>query len=451
MKDMIRLAAVALAVTVMATTAQAQLAGWYEFDGDTTDSSGNAYDASGGGTYGTGIRGQALDISGIGSRYAIAPLNTSPGTTPQVTIGAWVYTTSDQAYQTIVQQDGDFARKLVIDDRGPTYPVDGYAAFDGYNDNGGLTGVLQGKPTAGNINQWVFIAATYDNATSTTTVYVDDQVATNTDSFTRIAPGRNNLHIGSILGQYEPFQGLIDDVFVFEGVLNATQIAAIRDASDPLAAAQAVSATMSKHATDVTTTVKMDFGDGNNLATGIGAGWETWQSVTRSGSSASASNLVDVDGNATGWNFSILNGIAGTWNNGGEAAASDYFYTSGSGGYSPDFVLSGLTPGATYRLTPIGGIGGAPQFLLPDTDGDGDNYFDDATETYINNETFSGQTRSIEAIASGAGQIVGEFYFNQWWEGQMAGLVVEEVVPEPTTMALLGLGGLMAIRRRRSA
>ncbi len=439
--------------------AQAQLVGWYSFDDDTTDSSGNGYDATGGGTYATGRtgRGQALDISGVAGNYVAAPVQTSPGMSPKVTIGAWVYTTNDQAYQTIAQQGGDFARKLVIDDRGPTSPNDGYAAFDGYGDDGGLTAVLQAKPTAGNVDQWVFMAATYDNTTSTTKVWADSSTAVNTDSFTRIAQNRDTLDIGAIQGNWEAFGGQIDDVFVFNGVLSDTQIASIRDATDPLAEAQAISATMSKWNPDAYTTVKMDFqGSGHTTAEGIAAGWETWQPVYRSGNSATATDMFDVEGNATDWDFQILNGLAGDWNQGGDDAAADYFFTLGDnngGGYTPDFEISGLDPGETYRLTPITGQGGSPQFLLPDTDGDGDNFFDDGTESYIGNEVLAGQTRSIEVTASPSGTVVGEFYANGFWEGQYGGMVIEQtsVVPEPTSLMLLlsAVVGLLAVRRRR--
>jgi hypothetical protein len=449
-----------IAASLFGAAAQAELVAWYSFDGDMTDSSGNGYDAAGGGHYAAGRagRGQALDISGNAGWYAAAPVCTSPGLASKVTIGAWVYLTSGSAYQTVAQQDGDWARKLVIDDRGVS--GDTYAAFAGFNDDGNWDAILEAKPTAGETGKWVFMAATYDNTTSTTKVWADDSTNVDTDSFTRIAQNRESLDIGSIQGSWEALQGQVDDVFVFTGCLTDAQVEAIRDAADPLAEAQAISATMSKWNEDARTTVKMDFqGDGKgDVAEGVAAGWEVWQPVYRFGGSAGASDMVDVEGNNTGWNFSILNGLDGDWNQGGDAAAADYFYTLGTGdSYSPDFEISGLTPGETYRLTPITGQGGSPQFLLPDTNGDGDNYFVDNTEPYISNEILAGQTRSIDCVASASGTIVGEFYFNEWWEGQIGGMVIEELgtdeeslpVSEPAALGLLGFAAL-AIRRKRS-
>lgn len=454
MKKMAGVAA-ATAVLGVGASANAQLLGFYEFDGDVTDSSGNGINGSGGGVYATGNRGQALDISGTANRYAILPIDTSPGVAPKITFGGWVYTTSDQAYQTIIQQDGDWARKIVVDDRGPTFPIDGFGAFNGYTDAGGLTGFQLAEPTVGQTGTWKFVAAVYDNTTSTTIAWSDTNKSTSTDSFTRIsAGGRDDLHVGSIAGSFEAFQGQIDDVFVFNGALSDAQIATLRDAADPLAAAQAISATMSKTNPDAIQTVKFDFQGGSaQLSQGPISGFETWQEVNRSGGSASVTNAVDVNGSATGMNFTIHNGLDGDWNNNGESVSSDYFYTLGGGdSYSPDFTLSGLTPGATYRLTPITGIGGSPLFIMADIDGDGDSYFTDNADGFVNAETFSGQTRSVEAIASASGEIVGEFYFNQFWEGQIAGLVVEQTaIPEPATAMLLlaGAGCLLARRSRK--
>jgi hypothetical protein len=316
-------------------------------------------------------------------------------------------------------------------------------AFNGFNDDQSLDGFL-GVKTPVPTGSWEFVAAVYDNNSGTMKAWSGSATASDSDAYMRIAGGFADLSIGAIQGNWEAVKGLIDDVFVFNGALSDSEVAAIRDASNPLTEALSISSGMSKVASDAYTTVKMDMqGSGDTTAQGLGSGWETWEPVYRA--SGGATDMDDVNGVATTWDFAIGSGIDGDWNNAdGDHVSVDYWYTLGTGeSYHPNFTISGLDANQTYRLTPITGQGASPLFIMPDQDGDGTNYFS-GTDGYTKAEEFCGQTRSITANASASGVIVGEFYFNQWWEGQIAGLVIEQttIIPEPSTLALLGLGAL---------
>ena len=55
----------------------------------------------------------------------------------------------------------------------------------------------------------------------------------------------------------------------------------------------------------------------------------------------------------------------------------------------------------------------------------------------------------VSVIADGSGTILGHFGHNGVGESEIGGFQITEI-PEPTTMVLLGLGGLALSRRRRA-
>ena len=100
------------------------------------------------------------------------------------------------------------------------------------------------------------------------------------------------------------------------------------------------------------------------------------------------------------------------------------------------FTLTGLTPNAIYDLSFF--RGGNPVYNVaitgassPTVDADGDSNF--------------------TGVLSGSGSISGTFVSTSPGWQSVAGIQFEQtgVVPEPSTTALLGLGGLALILRRR--
>lgn len=203
------------------------LLAFYDFDGNAQDTSGNnlhgtaanATLTSGSGGY----EGECYLFAGTDS-YVGAPVDISPDTFAQVTIGAWVDVASlaSPARHCILSaDDGGYDRGLTVDTRngGTETGVARYSAFGGIS-----TGVIPGSP-ANASDSWVFLAAVYDQFTGSTTFYVNDQVfsggATHGSSL-------HLIHIGNNPTYGENFAGKIDNVFVFRRALSAAQIAAIR-------------------------------------------------------------------------------------------------------------------------------------------------------------------------------------------------------------------------------
>lgn len=119
-------------------------------------------------------------------------------------------------------------------------------------------------------------------------------------------------------------------------------------------------------------------------------------------------NLADRDGTPSGVTFGIVPPIAG-WGGAGAAGGAndllrDYiFAAAGNSPVTADFVIGGLTPGASYDMINFGGIA-RDGMITVDANGNGDL----ADETGRIAPVASGAAfRSITASASG--QVVGRF------------------------------------------
>lgn len=126
-----------------------------------------------------------------------------------------------------------------------------------------------------------------------------------------------------------------------------------------------------------------------------------------------------------------------------EVLLQNFRYTSGTGPATSELILSGLTPGVQYKLRLyIGGYGGNNQTY---------NFDDGAGFSFPNVSRGLNGTGSIDyTYTLGTGdtdlevnitrQASGSFHFYGF---------SNEVVPEPTSLALLSIGGLLIARRRR--
>ncbi len=163
-----------------------------------------------------------------------AGININPDVMPKMTWGAWVRTDTLVAgqYKVLGHDDGAWDRTIGLDSRNPASFR--YTTFTGIA-NG--SGPLEGTPGPANTTDWAFIAATYDQTTLTTTMYVDIDAATTADPLVAVTElagfggGNGTMAIGGIspANANEAWDGAIDQVFLYKDVLTPAKITAIRD------------------------------------------------------------------------------------------------------------------------------------------------------------------------------------------------------------------------------
>lgn len=195
--------------------AKADLLAYFDFEGNTLDSSGkNNHAVNSGATLGAGYSGQGFAFDGIDD-FMTVNLDVNPSTLSDLSWGAWVNSSGATGIRKILSHDnGGFDRTLGLDTRpgaGTTW-----STFTG----SGVQGTAAVTP-----GSWQFVASVYDETSSTATLYVDGIASTYTSSF---GSGFSSMRIGSNPGFGEYFSGLIDDVFIFDEALSIDQLDAIR-------------------------------------------------------------------------------------------------------------------------------------------------------------------------------------------------------------------------------
>ena len=208
--------------------AGASLIAYYPFEGNANDASGNGHNGTvSGATLTSGYGGgQAYSFDSSNSNYIYAPVNINPINYPLLTMGAWVKTANFAPVMDVISHDdGGYDRSLVIDNRGGGI---GWSAFAGSGQ------VLGYSPVT--VGQWTFVAVVYNQTYSTVTLYVNDGSGPDSVFSTTgtLGSGGNYLRIGSNPSYGEYFNGVIDDVFVYNEALNQTQIDNIRVNGVPL-------------------------------------------------------------------------------------------------------------------------------------------------------------------------------------------------------------------------
>src|SRR5690349_17391157 len=215
-----RCAVMCLIVLGLNTTpalAQTGLVGAYAFDEGTGTTVG---DASGAGNNGTitgatwtpsGRNGGALSFNGSNSLVTI-PNAASLQLSGAMTVEAWVNpSTVASAWRDIIYKANDIIY-LEASSTNAMKPVIG-ATFSGASESYGAAALVA--------NTWTHLAATYDG--TALRLYVNGVQASSVARTGNLATSTSPVQIGgdSLYGQY--FQGLIDDVRIYNVALNATQ------------------------------------------------------------------------------------------------------------------------------------------------------------------------------------------------------------------------------------
>lgn len=211
-----------------------------------------------------------------------------------------------------------------------------------------------------------------------------------------------------------------------------------------------------------TINVQLLGGGGGPSYTGTGAAPVTGTTWNHLAGNPSAAALVDSGGNATNVTFSAAGYNAGTVNSGNNALLQSYLFTSSSDAFS----FGGLVANTPYDLYLYGAIGNAGAYGPTNTTGSQAATFtvnglsqsttgaastapsssaispSDAGKTYVE---FTDITPTSGTISGTYAQPTG------YHGGIFNGAQIVQVVPEPATLSVLGLGALALMRRRRKA
>lgn len=217
------------AALLLPLSAQAEsLLAYYAFEDNYDDGSGN-------GTVGTeaenpdqlsfvaGFRGQSLDINdpdnaaNSGGRFDIG-INANSSNLPEVTFGGWVNVEGTEFDGFMATDNGGWDRGITV------------------NSSAGAFGVASGgAPALGELvtnGSWQYVVATFSQASGQTNLYVgDDLAATTTTSLVTgsdlAGEGQPVIEVGRYDNQ--DLDGIVDDLFVFDGALSAAKVNAIRN------------------------------------------------------------------------------------------------------------------------------------------------------------------------------------------------------------------------------
>jgi len=257
--SMIKFIQIALIAAITISTSSAStLVGWFKFD----DSANLGLDSSG-----KGNNGVVVDVNGGIPTYASSgytggaamfngssngsssggliniPINANPLVMPKMTWGIWVKpsvltanTAGSNVRNLISIDNGDWDRAIAVDNR-----FSGSPAYGIWN---GVWAQSLGLPVTTN---WTFLAVTYNNNHYGTllngnprgliSVYLNGVLQTTfesgygSSSATSIALGANPAWQSSPV---EMFNGLIDNVFVYDDSLSPTQVAKLNTDGSPV-------------------------------------------------------------------------------------------------------------------------------------------------------------------------------------------------------------------------
>jgi hypothetical protein len=196
------------------------LAAWYRFEGDTTDSSDNGHNGSPAGdpAYGTGQRGQAIDLDGDGDYVTCG---TDPGSSSRLTVAFWMYARQDKE-SWILNKFGatqGWGAKLTPS----SSPTEPRRLTFSYRDASGVRRNVASPNNAWTVNQWQFWTCTIDSS-GLSRLYRNGIVVAEATNPPMASSTAVPLVVGTQISPADDFNGLLDEVAVWEGAMDPDQV-----------------------------------------------------------------------------------------------------------------------------------------------------------------------------------------------------------------------------------
>jgi hypothetical protein len=212
----------AFAAVISLSQAQASVIGFYSFNGNVNDSSGNSNNGTVNGnvtyTNNAPFGGAALTFDGSSrSNFVTVPIDSQTTAHPTETFGGWFYVPSTVTVtnQGLISNDNCcYDRTLDLDTRNGGLQ---YSAFIG-------TGVVGGGQVS--LNQWVFVAVSYNNPAGTYILQVGTNQVTGVTAFD--SSDVPSTYLGLNPNFDAPFRGEMADVFFYNTALSGSQLANIQ-------------------------------------------------------------------------------------------------------------------------------------------------------------------------------------------------------------------------------
>jgi len=218
----------------LAAVSSADLVAYWPMDegigGITPDKSGNGLDGTlvGGPSFAAGVFGPAIQLDSSNTQYVDCGTDPAFDITEQLTVAAWIKMDHVTDRQPIVNKEGDGVR-------GVGYRVEsgGIVHVQLYKTGGSVKTDLNSTVNL-EADRWYHLAFTYEfvgDGSSITRLYIDGEEHISTDA--TVGPLATNTQIQEIgryvwSGSYQKFfNGLIDDVVIFNHVLSAGEIQGI--------------------------------------------------------------------------------------------------------------------------------------------------------------------------------------------------------------------------------
>ena len=198
----------------------------YTFDGNTSDSSGNANHATATGspTFVAGKYGSALNLNGT-NQYAMVPAGIMASVT-NFTIAAWVYWNGGGAWQRIFDFGNDTTQYMFLSPSSGS----GTLRFAITTNGAGGEQILQTSPLP--VGQWQHVAVTHNG--NTARLYTNGVFAVS--GTVTIAPASFNPALSNLgASQYaDPlFNGRLDELFIYNYALSDTEITRLMNNQPP--------------------------------------------------------------------------------------------------------------------------------------------------------------------------------------------------------------------------